>query len=190
MIRTIQFSYFLALCALFSISFTSKATHIIGGSINYTHISGNSYEIRTMLYRDCSSVPGPSTLLIDATSSCQTLLIELDSIDMDTTVYCSSLQNTCNGGSLPGIEWNLYIDTVELIPCSDWVFSYDICCRAISNNISNSMTEGFYLESKLDNSGQTNSSPIFNQSLNLVAEVNQPFCVNNNAFDTDGDSLV
>tara|TARA_B100000508_G_scaffold55003_3_gene42693 strand:+ start:64891 stop:66384 length:1494 start_codon:yes stop_codon:yes gene_type:complete len=117
-------------------------------------------------------------------------MVELDSVDMDTTVYCTGLPNYCNGGTLPGIEWILYVDTVELTPCSDWTFNYSICCRAISQNIQNSISEGFYLESTLDNSNQSNSSPVFNQSLNLVAEINNPFCVNNNAFDADGDSLA
>lgn len=183
----IRISFFL-ICII--LVFPVGATHIVGGSINYTHISNDTYEIRTTLYRDCASVPAPSSLIIDAVSSCGSVAFELDSVDMDTTVYCSSLQNSCNGGALPGIEWILYIDTVEITPCSDWFFSYDICCRATSQNITNSYNENFYLESKLDNSNQTNSSPIFNQSLNLVAEVNEPFCVNNNAFDTDGDSLV
>src|ERR1019366_4370533 len=36
----------------------------------------------------------------------------------------------CNGGYLPGMVANIYIDTVTLpLACTDWIFSFDVCCR-------------------------------------------------------------
>lgn len=167
-----------------------SATHLTGGEITYRHLNGNNYEVRSTIYRDCSGVAAPTQLLVNISSSCGNFSATLDSINSDTIVYCTSTPNYCNGGTLPGMEWIHYADTIQLSPCSDWLFSYNLCCRNFSNNITNSMNEYYYLETKLDNSQSPNSSPIFNQSLNLVAEVNSPFCINNNAFDLDGDSLA
>lgn len=181
---------FLPLLFIFLLNFPLQATHLVGGSINYRHLTGNSYEVTATLYRDCSGITAPSVVSFFATSSCSNIGIQLDSVSAGTLQYCASILNSCNGGTMPGVEWIHYADTVQLPPCSDWVLDYELCCRNTSVNIMNSTAESFYLATTLDNSNGPNSSPIFNQSLNLIAEYNQPFCINNNAFDPDGDSLV
>ncbi|MFL5728733.1 MAG: hypothetical protein ACJ75J_04525, partial [Cytophagaceae bacterium] len=46
---------------LFLISpFYSYSTHIVGGTLTYTHLGGSSYRITLKLYRDCSGIALPT----------------------------------------------------------------------------------------------------------------------------------
>jgi len=43
------------LFGLFTSPFIVQAGHILGGKINYTHLSGDNYEFEMNIYRDCNS---------------------------------------------------------------------------------------------------------------------------------------
>ena len=49
--RIITTSIFLVILLF---SFKTKATHIVGGELNYKHLGNNNYEIRLTLYKDCN----------------------------------------------------------------------------------------------------------------------------------------
>ena len=45
---------FLALTVFFTmVTFTSRATHIVGGELNYHYLGNNIYQISLTVYRDC-----------------------------------------------------------------------------------------------------------------------------------------
>ena len=50
MIKPLRFVLWLALIAL---SFSSNASHLIGGEIDYNHTSGNNYTVTLKIFRDC-----------------------------------------------------------------------------------------------------------------------------------------
>jgi hypothetical protein len=45
----------LTLALFLCLSLAASATHIVGGFISYTFISGTTYEIKLTVYRDCNS---------------------------------------------------------------------------------------------------------------------------------------
>src|SRR3972149_163704 len=61
-----KLKFVIVLAALLLLSYFSKATHIVGGALNYTHNGGDSYTITLKLYRDCcpSCAGYPNTVTI------------------------------------------------------------------------------------------------------------------------------
>jgi gliding motility-associated-like protein len=76
--------------------------------------------------------------------------------------------------------------------CSDWVMSYQLCCRnAAITNIANPSNNTFYIYATLNNqNGLCNNSPTFSNKPVPFACLGQEFCFNHGATDVDGDSLV
>ncbi|MBL7801603.1 MAG: hypothetical protein JNL95_12860, partial [Chitinophagales bacterium] len=100
--------------------------------------------------------------------------------------------STCNGGSLPGIQQYIYEATYTLpANCTDWRFSYTLCCRNVAvTNSNNASAYNLYVEANLNNVAVAcNSSPDF--TVNPVPYIcnGQPFSYNHGVIDVDGDSL-
>ncbi len=188
---------------IFLFPMSSTATHISGADLTYRWISGNTYEITLTLYRDCSGIAAPNSVTINYKSaSCGSnnniTLNKVSGTGLEITQPCSTATTTCNGGSNPGIQKYEYIGTVTLgSACSDWVFSYSVCCRncAITtltytpNNCSG--VPATYVEATLNNlTSPANSSPVYtNPPLSFLC-LGQTFHYNHGVYDADGDSLV
>lgn len=177
-----------AVVALFSRN--ASASHLVAGDISYTHVSGNNYLITLTLFRDCQGViMSPPTLMLNST--CHTYATSMNLVTGgEVNTYCS-LPTHCNGGSLFGYEYYIYNVSATLTPCSDWKIYYEECCRNFTGiNVASPAGQSFRIEATLDNSMQNNNSPIFNHQPALFSVIGEPICINNTAFDTDGDSLV
>ena len=173
------------------------ASHSIGGEITYRWIAGNNYYVTLTFYRDCAGVQAPTTLSIDvASASCgSSFSAPLDFISTtEVTPICSGSNLTyCNGGFLAGVEQYIFADTVSLtISCSDWVFSYSLCCRnAAITNLMNPGSMNIYYETTLDNLNTPfNNSVEFINIASSFIYVGQPHQLSFAAFDIDGDSLA
>ena len=181
----------------------ANATHINGADISYKWISGNTYELRLSLYRDCSGIAAPLNVSINYRSvSCgynlNTTLSRIPGTGNEITFLCDQALSTCNGGTQPGIQKYEFTGNVTLpVQCSDWTFGYSICCRncAITtlsytpNNCTG--VPATYIEATLNNlAGQNNSSPVFSNPPVSYFCIGQPFHYNHGAIDDDGDSLV
>lgn len=182
----------------------ANATHAAGADISYKWISGNTYEITVAFYRFCSGVPAPTTVSVNVRSASSgvnfpKVLAKIPGTGLEITYPCGGSTN-CNGGSILGIQQYVYRGQVVLPnPATDWVFSYQICCRnceitTIQHptpcNTTNTDPQ-LYVEAKLNSvEAPENSSPSF--SLYPVGFIcaNQPFTFNQGAIDIDGDSLV
>src|SRR4051812_37642200 len=168
------FRYYFLVLAVILIPAAGYATHISGADLTYRWISGNTFEIDLTLYRDCSGIAAPASVIINYKSATcgsnnNVSLNKIPGTGIEITQPCPTAPTTCTTGSNPGIQKYEYKGNVTLpLACTDWVFSYSVCCRncAIStllytpNNCSG--VPATYVEATLNNlSDPTNSSPQF-----------------------------
>lgn len=180
--------------------FTSpaSASHTMGADLTYECLGGNTYKITVSFYRDCIGIAAPASpyVTISSASCGQSLGVTTyprPGTGQEVTPACSSSVTTCNGGSFTGIQEWVY-DGIITLPaqCTDWVFSYSLCCRnAAITTINNPGTSTFYIYSTLNNViTPCNSSPVFANKPVPFLCVGQQYCFNHGAYDPDGDSLV
>jgi hypothetical protein len=186
--------------ALFFLVFTLKASHNVGGDIQYRYIGDSTgiphnYEVYLRLYASASGNVLGSTANVVASSSCYP----------DITITCVQIPGTGPGYTAPAMfdcvdtsSSNLssfdiwaYRGTV-ILPglCADFKFYWSLFTRPPGiTNMPLSSSRGFYIDAELNNFAGNNSSPLF---------VNVPFrifCVGNNfnwkhtSLETDGDSV-
>jgi len=173
------------------------ASHAQGADISYQCLGGNNYQLMVSFYRDCSGVGAPANVTVNlASASCgQNLNVTLFPIagtGIEVSPVCASMSTTCAGGSYPGVQEWKYSGTVTLpASCSDWVFSFTLCCRnAAINTINAPGSENIYVEANLDNLNYPcNNSPVFSNPPVPYVCVGQTYCFNHGATDADGDSL-
>ena len=158
---------------------------------------GLDHEVTLVIYRDCDGATifdGGMTVFATSATCAQNLSLLIDSLGSSQLASgCSNLLTICQGGSVPGAEVFAYRDTVTLpMACSDWVFSWSLCCR--NTNISNLMDPdafGYSVIVQLDNLNHpSNSSPVFQELDMPFTCTNGTYCVANGAYDMDGDLLV
>lgn len=173
------------------------ATHAQSSDITYRCLGGNQFEISLSFYRDCAGVSAPNTATINISSaSCgQDFNLTLNQIagtGIEVSPICSSMSTQCTGGSYPGVQEYKYKGIVTLpVQCTDWTFSFSLCCRNASiGTIVSPGSENIYVEAQLNNLNfPCNSSPVFSNPPIPFVCVGQPYCFNNGSFDADGDSL-
>ena len=205
------------LISILSINF-SKATHWVAGNLEYECIGNDQYTISLITYWDCnfSSASPDFSAFVNFNSSCGNFNETLNKVVLDPTngatevdvteFLCGPLSqcSECDINSpspscpvvLPGIKKVVYETTVTLASCSDWVISYDGCCRNDPNdpNISTSNhydEDGWYVYANLDNStAPCNSSPSFFADLRPYICEGQLNTLDFSSIDPDGDQLV
>ncbi|MCB9170228.1 MAG: hypothetical protein H6597_04670 [Flavobacteriales bacterium] len=173
-----------------------SATHIMGGELTYQHLGGSDYKVDLVLYRDCAGI------LVDPTESiwigslnCSILfpatLFLTDTVTLSSG--CANLPTTCEGGTAPGMQIYFYTDTITLpATCTDWRIWWAQCCRnGAIQNLVDPTTLDSYLEARLDNVNHPdNSSPVFQEMQLPFVCYGEPFCLDNAAYEPDGDSLA
>lgn len=199
-------------CSVFLTFFNvqqAKASHAMGADLSYYCVDpiNHKYVITFHFYRDCQGIDAPTSVDIFAQSltcglqqtytlpelPCPPVTNGGQPCEVSPLCFSSISQSTCNGGSLPGVEAFTYQDTITLPQaCTDWTFSYDICCRnAAITNLLNASGEDLYVQATLDNVTDPNeSSPVFTTLPVPFICVNQPFSYNHGAVAFNGDSLV
>lgn len=190
----------LACLNLFLVYSGAKASHLVGGEINYKYISQNNYLITLKLYRDCAGIPMVGSTSVNIISvNCgfsTTALLSLTGGPTQISPVCSSqiLNTTCNSGYYMGIEEYIYTGTAAInYPCSDWIISWNECCRntGISNLvITNGIQQaGLYLSATLNNYNfpSNNSCQFMYPPLTVIKM--DTTTINWSAIDVDGDSL-
>lgn len=193
----------------------SYASHIFGGELLYTYVSGNTYKVTLTVYGDCGASADIFNTLYTAApviyvsngASLYTKL-NLNGIELGTEVspVCASQLplTKCNGGTLPGVRRFVYSDTV-IIPykSANWSFIYRGEMGASSgagrsSSITNiiNVTPGttsttiIQLEADLNNTISNNSSPAYSTIPTPFYCVNVEEQYNHGAIDPDGDSLA
>lgn len=182
----------------------AEASHALGAEITYECLGGDQYRIRLVFYRDCNGISAPTAPSISINSSCgnQTLGMTLlppeppfppfDQylVDYELPVYCAP--SNCGNGSNPGIQQYIYEATVNLPPCADWTFSYDLCCRSAAINTINAPgSQDIYVSAFLNNvAAPCNNSPQFDVPARGFLCLNEDNTILATAYDVDGDLLV
>ncbi len=189
---------FLLLAFLMTSGYQANASHAMGADLTYQCLGGNTYKVRFSFYRDCIGIPAPANVYISVRSaSCnQNLGVTANPIPgtgQQVTYLCPTATSTCNGGTFTGIQEWVYEGIITLpMQCTDWQFSYSLCCRnAAITTITNPGSNTFYIYANLNNVASTcNSSPVFSNKPVPFACLGQQLCFNHGAVDADGDSLV
>lgn len=193
------------LLSLLSVN-NSFATHIYGGDLTYTWLSGNTYNIKLTLYGDCagdayprlrSSAPQIRILRNTNNMGILTLVLDTTTIAEVTPVCKAEANNTaCKGGTIPGIVRYEFSNTYTLSSTSDrWRFIFEGNMgtgqqAGRSTATTNLSAAGImYLESVLNNTTGNNNSPIFTSVPTPFFCVNQNQDYNQGAVDNDNDSL-
>ena len=173
-----------------------KATHIVGGELNYRYLGSDNYEIRLTVYRDCyNGVPpfdNPAALGIfdNANNLLGTLYMNFISLDTLPPVINSPCvippTDVC-------YEVTTYVDTVTLPPIpGGYQLAYQRCCRnhTILNIVDPEATGATYYATIPDtNVVVENSNPVFNEWPPAFLCSQVPFSFDHSATDYEGDSL-
>ncbi len=172
------------------------AYHIIGGEMVYKRLTGNNFEIKLKIYRDCSSpdaapYDNPLRIFIYTSSGYlyDTLVINFpgsDPIDADVSNPCIvNAPDLC-------VQEAIYIGNINLPPSpGGYDLVYQRCCRnsTIINLYDPVSTGATYTEHIPDPGSMVNSSPEFNNLPPILICGNYPFTFDHAATDPDGDVL-
>jgi hypothetical protein len=201
-------SIFLFLIAsFFIIPKQVKATHAAGGEITYQWISGSTYKINYIFYRDCAGAGEPATVTLAYSSNCTPSFCSTITLNKAATtssgaingtevsIGCPNSPSRCVSASstIPGYREWVYTANVTLPnQCSIWKFY--TCVNARNNAINNLVTPGgqnLYVEATLNNLvAQGNSSPFFANKPTPYVCTGTPLNYSNVAIDPNNDSLV
>lgn len=193
--------------------FYSRASHIFGGELLYTYVSGNTYKITLTLYGDCGAAASifnslygarPLIFLLNGNAKVDSFYLVYDtSSGTEVSPVCPAQINntTCHGGTLPGVRRFIYTGDITLSgPSTDWRFIFggsfgptssgSSVAAGRSNNITNVASGSVMeLQATLNNTAAANSNPHYSTiptpfyCINVLEEYNQ------GATDPDGDSL-
>ncbi|MBL0343388.1 MAG: SprB repeat-containing protein [Bacteroidetes bacterium] len=178
----------------------SFATHAAGADLTYQCLGGLVYQVDATFYRDCGGTSEPGNITITYKSAAcgftRTALANKVLVNNGTeiTMPCATSPSTCGGGISTGIRKWVYRTVITLpAACSDWVFSYRVCCRNCSiSTIQNPCASGseVYVEATLNNQAAScNSSPVFSNIPIAFVCLGQNFNFNQGVYDPDGDSI-
>lgn len=186
----------------------ASASHIMGGEITWECQANGQYVFTLKVYRDCNGISGQTSPQI---------LNIWNYGGFPNTIICNFISQTdisppcgfpCSNPTAGSAEEYVYVSNPVTLtgtpPANGWVFTWDDCCRngAIDNLIltgggSSGHTLRAIMYSYTPIGAPTanpadpcyDSSPIFLESPATVLCTGFPFTYNQNAFDSDLDSL-
>ncbi|MDB5227233.1 MAG: domain containing protein [Bacteroidota bacterium] len=186
--------------------FSSKATHIVGGVLNYKYIGNDTFEFKLFVYRDCKNGialfdnPALFTFSLnnnDYNDTLIELLVDSDTLDPHVDDPCVTVQPAVC------VEFVTYTFRIGLPPNPNgYIVGYSRCCRnnSILNLTRGSSGDGL---NQIDwgatytinipgtqNQHIQNSSPVFKNFPPVGICANKPIFFDHSADDADGDSLV
>lgn len=201
-----------ALLVLCLAQLNALASHLYGGELYYTRVSGRLYKVTMILYGDCGGTASVFAGLYSATPRVQvyngsTLYKTIDlkvlpGAGAEITPVCpaSLSATTCNGGTVPGIRKFVYEDTITLnVASAFWKFRSTgylspSTSAGRSASISNILGTGgsvMSLEATLNDTGKYNNSPTYTTIPTPFFCINTAQEYNPGAVDADaGDSLA
>ncbi|MGC4058065.1 MAG: gliding motility-associated C-terminal domain-containing protein [Chitinophagaceae bacterium] len=160
----------------------AAASHLYGGEMYYTHISGRQYKVTMVLYGDCGGTASvfaalytasPKVQVYNGTFLYRTMDLKVITAGTEITPVCpSSLSSTtCNGGTVPGVRKFVYEDTITLnVASANWKFRStgyltSTTSAGRSASITNILMSGsgsiMSLEATLNDTGTYNNNPTY-----------------------------
>jgi gliding motility-associated-like protein len=209
--RQLRYLLLILFCGFFTKQV--NATHIFGGELDYTHVVGNTYNLRLIIYADCAGNSNLITNLYTATPSIKvynntalqtTLFLNLlpgSGIDVSPVCPAQINSTTCTNGTLPGVRQFIYTGSYTLPTTSaNWRFYFDAELNIANNqtgrssNITNiiqtSPTTKLTLEATLNNLTAPNSSPTYSTIPTPFFCINTAQNYNQGAVDPNLDVLT
>lgn len=190
--------YILAIVTCILLPITTYSTHIVGGELNYKHVSGDSYEITLIVYRDCFNgippfdFPACVSVFDSAGTKIKDLNIGFSNFVMDTVPLW--VNDTCTAlDSTICYQIGTYTSTYSFPPIpGGYSLIYDRCCwNHDVINIQNPQQNGISITTHMtDSVFAINSNPVFNDRTPPFICLNQLLEFDHSATDADGDSLV
>jgi hypothetical protein len=144
--------FYLFLVLLLSLlPFYSEATHIVGGTLTYTHLGGSSYQVTLKLYRDCSgiSLPGSVTINVRAANGDDFNPSRDINIPLTSSSFVPAFVDTCVIKPNVCVQEGIYTKVVNNLPGGGYHLYYNVCCRNGSLvNVNSPLTTGasFYTD--------------------------------------------
>ena len=122
---------FSAVCLL--VFLEARATHIVGGELNYKYLGSDKYEIRMTIYRDCyvGRVGFDDYASVGIFNASNVRLFTLQMLARDSGLVPPIIYDPC---TVPPLDFCYkychYIDTINLPPLvGGYQISYQRCCR-------------------------------------------------------------
>lgn len=173
----------------------AQASHLPGGDIEYECVGPNQYILRATFFVKCPSSLG-TTINISRTNTCgltnTAIPLTCYVCKQEVSQLCpQDLPNSkCNGGTLPGVYMYKYQSQVVTIPpCNSWTFSYSLCCRNTTVNVTGTPT--FYVETKMYSQTEPcNTTPSWTAQPIPYYCVNQSVTHNWGIVEPDGHTMV
>jgi gliding motility-associated-like protein len=205
-IKIIFFRIILILPAVWCISTTDvAATHIVGGNLTYKHVSGDLYEVKVVLRRDCflgspeADFDNPASVgIFTAGGSLAVWLANNGQIRMpfmSSDTLNEFIRSDCGfEGTQVCVHETTYRGLVNLPDRPGGYFlAYQRCCRNGSlNNIIDPLETGSTYWAHVTDEALIvkNSTPEFKAWPDVYICANKPHEFDHSAIDRDGDSLV
>lgn len=176
-------------------SFSSYATHIIGGEIKYEYQGDDIYKITLLVYRDCLNGQAPFDDpgyigIYDGSNN----LVEMHTVAL---LQVTSIPVAANCAGIPSnicAEQGIY-ETIATLPplTGGYTLTYQRCCRSqIIGNLVAPLDEGMTISTTIPDPALAtdNNSPAFENYPPTAFCVGIPIYFDHAATDADGDSLV
>lgn len=175
----------LIVAAIFCSSISVKATHLMGGEMVVTHVSGNQYIIHLTAYRDTLGIPFATVANFKVYNNSGGL-VSNHSVPADA-VTGWPLSNVPYG-----VEVYTFHDTIVVPAAGIYTVEWSNCCRnGAIQNLAQPLAENMFLHTKFTHfANATNSTPEFLAPPVTYLPINQAWQYNSLPFDIDGDSLV
>lgn len=189
----------------FSIFSTSKATHIVGGSLTYEHLGGSSYRINLRLYRAADPcdfhVALQNSARVDVYFGSTGAFYQSITVNRIELSLVSPYIDSCAANPpCTEIEQGIFTAVVNNMPplAGGYHLYFETCCRnsAVSNLVSPGTSgpggggEGFYCKVTDNTLLLTNSSPQWKQPPPVFICQGFDIDFDHGATDADGDSLA
>lgn len=189
-------SSLLLLFALTAYCNVSKASHIIGGELSYTHVVGNVYKVRLAIYRDCDGVSLPTSVPIRSQTLSNASIGTVTRISVtDISILCPGQTSSCVSPSspTPGIEEHIYEGNMTIAPTPGGknTIYYSQCCRPAGiTTLTSSSSQGITLSTTVNTATAVpNNSPVFLNPPTGQYCIGQLASLSLNGFDPDGDVI-
>jgi gliding motility-associated-like protein len=190
------------LISILVFSINTKAAHIVGGDFSYRYVSGDTYQFKMKMYRDCGGggAPFENSLRVGIYDKGTDKLIQTITMAR-STIYPIKFNTGCTSPQLRCVETGVFLATVAMPKekfnnTEGYYIQWERCCR--NNIIKNIVDPGgtpmaFVMEFPSPYPGggplRVNSSPEFlRDPLNYLC-VGEPFKYDFKIYDGDGDEL-
>lgn len=185
--------YLLTLMIFFSVQ--AFCFHIAGGEITYRWLTGNTYQIKLTLYRDCSNPMAAdfdNSIIVAVYNKANNALVDTMVMNLGFNDSLTLSGAGCVAPPQVCMQYGNYLATVSLpANAAGYYVVWERCCRNNTIlNLINPQNDGMVFYAELPDPSLHSSSPLFNSAPLPYICVNQFFKFGFQASDADGDSLV